>query len=277
MRPRSGLCAPLPGLVPTPSSFTCAPSLPPRAAPEPPLRGTQRLLPGLLLTPCVWGHPEGHPSEVGSVTVSRAAFLGHTHRQLAHSPSDHKSPLGPRAPWLCLGAHSLLAWFFLLTSLAGPPGAPTAWGRLFALSWGGLHGCQVQKPTGTCGASHTQHRGQHPPTALFTLDGPRVGSRAPLCVLVLNLIPVLSAGKLLSYSVPAAQRGCLFTHPSQEHRVLVDRLLQNWITDLPSMALPIRTRPSFPVGQSLPSGSFHRPLSLLHQRADRMKTTITEN
>ena len=35
---------------------------------------------------------------------------------------------------------------------------------------------------------------------------------------------------------------------------------------------PIRTRPS-----SLPSGSFHKPLILLHQRADRMKTTITEN
>ena len=34
---------------------------------------------------------------------------------------------------------------------------------------------------------------------------------------------------------------------------------------------------SFPHGQSLPSGSFHKPLILLHQRADRMKTTITEN
>ena len=162
---------------------------------------------------------------------------------------------------------------------AGPPGAPTARGRLFALSWGGLHGCQVQEPTGTCGASHTQHSGQHPPTALFTLDGPRVRSRThtPLCVLVLNLIPVLPTGKLLSYSVPAAQRGCSFTHPSQEHRVLVGRLLQNWIKDLLSMALPIRTRPSFPLSQSLLSGSFHTPLILLHQRADRMKTTITEN
>ena len=27
-----------------------------------------------------------------------------------------------------------------------------------------------------------------------------------------------------------------------------------------SMALPIRTRPSFPFSQSLPSGSFHKPL-----------------
>ena len=34
------------------------------------------------------------------------------------------------------------------------------------------------------------------------------------------------------------------------------------------MALPIRTRPSFPLSQSLPSGSFHKPLILLHQRAE---------
>ena len=34
------------------------------------------------------------------------------------------------------------------------------------------------------------------------------------------------------------------------------------------MALPIRTRLSFPLSQSLPSGSFHKPLILLHQRAE---------
>ena len=34
------------------------------------------------------------------------------------------------------------------------------------------------------------------------------------------------------------------------------------------MALPIRTRPSFPCSQSLPSGSFHKPLILILQRAD---------
>ena len=56
-------------------------------------------------------------------------------------------------------------------------------------------------------------------------------------------------------------------HPSTE----------NWIKDLLRMAPPIRTRPSFPLSQSLPSGSFHKPLILLHQRADRVKTTITEN
>ena len=52
---------------------------------------------------------------------------------------------------------------------------------------------------------------------------------------------------------------------------------ENWIKDLLSIALAIRTRPSFPLSQSLPSGSFHKPLILPHQRADRLKTTITEN
>ena len=48
------------------------------------------------------------------------------------------------------------------------------------------------------------------------------------------------------------------SHPSAEY----------WIKDLLSMALPTRTRSSFPHSQSL---------HLIHQRANRMKTTITEN
>ena len=44
-----------------------------------------------------------------------------------------------------------------------------------------------------------------------------------------------------------------------------------------SMAPPVRTRSSFPLSQSLPSGRFHKPLILLHQREDRLKNTITEN
>ena len=35
------------------------------------------------------------------------------------------------------------------------------------------------------------------------------------------------------------------------------------------MALPTRARPSFPHSQSLSSGSLHKPLILIHQRADR--------
>ena len=46
---------------------------------------------------------------------------------------------------------------------------------------------------------------------------------------------------------------------------------ENWIKDLLSIALPTRARPSFPHSQSLPSGSFHKPLILIHQRVYRMK------
>ena len=38
-----------------------------------------------------------------------------------------------------------------------------------------------------------------------------------------------------------------------------------------STALPTRARSSLSHGQSLPSGSLHRPLSVIHQRADRSK------
>ena len=37
------------------------------------------------------------------------------------------------------------------------------------------------------------------------------------------------------------------------------------------------TWPSFPLSQSLPSGSFHKLLILLHKMAEGLKTTITEN
>ena len=36
--------------------------------------------------------------------------------------------------------------------------------------------------------------------------------------------------------------------------------IENWIKDLLSMDPPIRARPRFPHSQSLPSGSFHKPL-----------------
>ena len=51
---------------------------------------------------------------------------------------------------------------------------------------------------------------------------------------------------------------------------------KNWIKDLLIMAPLIRIRSSFPHSKSLSSGSFHKCLILIHQRADRMKTTITE-
>ena len=50
---------------------------------------------------------------------------------------------------------------------------------------------------------------------------------------------------------------------------------QQKIKDLLSMA--IKARPRFPHSLSLPSECFHKPLILIHQRAERKKTTITEN
>ena len=74
----------------------------------------------------------------------------------------------------------------------------------------------------------------------------------------------------------SGSEGQLLTLNSREGTQL-HQSTENWIKDLLSMAPPIRTRPSFPLSQSFPSGSFHKPLILLHQRADRLKTTITEN
>ena len=50
---------------------------------------------------------------------------------------------------------------------------------------------------------------------------------------------------------------------------------ENCIKDLLSMVLPIRIRPRFSHSQSLPSEHFQKPL--IYQRADTMKTMITEN
>ena len=41
-----------------------------------------------------------------------------------------------------------------------------------------------------------------------------------------------------------------------------------------SSNITVQKHQFFCEGQSLPSGSFHKPLILIHQRADRMKTTI---
>ena len=43
---------------------------------------------------------------------------------------------------------------------------------------------------------------------------------------------------------------------------------KNWIKDLLSTPLPMRTRPSFPNSQPLSLGSFHEPLILTHQREE---------
>ena len=52
---------------------------------------------------------------------------------------------------------------------------------------------------------------------------------------------------------------------------------ETWVKDLLSVAPLTRARPRLPQSQSLPSGSLYWPLIFIHQRADRMKNTITEN
>lgn len=205
------MCAPLPGLVPTHSRFSSAPSPPPGAAPEPPLRGTHS--PSFTRTPahilCLGSPRRLVPLRRIQSPVSRAAFLGHTHCLLAHSPSDHKSPLGPHAPWLCLGNHPALAWPFPLRAPAGPPGAPTARGRLSA-GLGRPRGVRFLwgLPLGTVASTRL------PRFSLWMGPG---GFRAPLCA-GSHLLLALPVGESPSYSVPAAQRGRLFTQPSLEHR-----------------------------------------------------------
>ena len=49
---------------------------------------------------------------------------------------------------------------------------------------------------------------------------------------------------------------------------------KNWIKYLLNMEPCIRTKPRFLHSQSFPSGSFHKPLILIHQRADNLKTII---
>ena len=168
---------------------------------------THRLLPGLLSHILSLGS-SGRlvPLRQIQSPVSRAASLGHTHRRLAHSPSDNKGPLGSRAPWLCLGAHPPLAWPFPLRAPAGSAGAPTAQSRLsavlgrpHAVRWGLPHSTEASTrlpPSSLCmgsGWAHGPGRAQGPREG----SGPRVGSGLH-CMPGSHLILALLAGELLS-------------------------------------------------------------------------------
>ena len=102
-----------------------------------------------------------------------------------------------------------------------------------------------------------------------TRDGEGLGSLAccsPWGHKVSDLIEPLNNNKV-KFGLRSKNREGTQPYPSTE----------NPIKDLLSMAPSIRRRPSFPLSQSLPLGNFHKPLILLHQRADRLKTTIIEN
>ena len=82
---------------------------------------------------------------------------------------------------------------------------------------------------------------------------------------------------LLSPGVNKFPSTIVWPQVKQQGGKIAPPITENWIKDLLNRALPIRTRPSFPLSQSLPSESFHKPLIFIHRKADRMKTTIIEN
>ena len=64
----------------------------------------------------------------------------------------------------------------------------------------------------------------------------------------------------------------LYLHQNSREGTHLLPSTENGIKDLLNMVLPIKIRPSFSLSLS---GSFHKPLILIHQRVDRLKTKIT--
>ena len=85
--------------------------------------------------------------------------------------------------------------------------------------------------------------------------------------------PTLQANALTSEPAPTI----LWSQVNSREGTQLHPSTENWIKDLLNMAQLIRTIPSIPLSQSILSGSFHKPLILLHQRVDRLKTTIIKN
>ena len=70
--------------------------------------------------------------------------------------------------------------------------------------------------------------------------------------------------------VPAVEQGWVTSGQTALREGVQPRPSANdWIEVSQSKALPIRARPSVSHHQSLPSRSLHKPVSLIHQRADR--------
>ena len=69
----------------------------------------------------------------------------------------------------------------------------------------------------------------------------------------------------------------LSLRPNYREETQLHPSADNWVKGLLSMALPPKVIPSFPPQTVLPLGSLYKPLILIQQRAERMRTTITEN
>ena len=108
--------------------------------------------------------------------------------------------------------------------------------------------------------------GSFPRSHFFASGGQSIGISALASVLSVNIQDWFPLGHH-QFGLRSNNREGTQPRPSTE----------NWTKDWLSMAPPIRIRPSFPYSQSHPTESFHKPLILICQRADRMKTTITEN
>ena len=221
------------GLCPLPTQDDCPLTahslLPPSPAlgrlTEPPLRGAHSpSLTGLLSHSPVSGViQKACYSEEDSVSRHQCRFPG------SHSPllvlSQLRPQKPPRAPSpMALPGRSLPSGLVLLSHIpcrvARSSHCP---GQAVCSVLGRPPWCQVQEPTGTWGAPPccTAASSCLLTSSLWVGPGPTVCPGS-------HLIPVLPMGELLGYSVPAAQRGSSFTHPSQEHRVLVGRLLQGY-------------------------------------------------
>ena len=87
-----------------------------------------------------------------------------------------------------------------------------------------------------------------------------------------NLREMVKDRKAWHVTVGGVTKSRTYWATKQQQSPMLLSKFTDWIKDLLSMALPIRTRPSSPP-QSVPSGSFHKHLILFHQRADSLKVT----
>ena len=156
VQPWSGVCAHHPPGVTAHSQHIHICPLQPLLGklPEPPLRGPH--LPSFTRTLvsqfCFWDHLQGLWLWRGFSLRSPGPLSWITRTTCLSTPSsDQKGPLGPRAPWLCLGRS-------VPSSLVLPSHVPCrvirsshCRGRLSVL--GRPPWCQAQETTGTCGAS----------------------------------------------------------------------------------------------------------------------------
>lgn len=162
----------------------------------------------------VWKFFPNSPSDCFNSLMSPGPLSWITLTTCLSLPAQaRKVPLGPEPPALHLGALSLWSWPFPIHPLQGHQGSHHPWAGCASNVLGRPLWCQVEEqevpmrlptPAQQPACLQPPHSGWAPGKVQGTPEH------------VLALIPVLPTGAL-SYSVPRAQRGCSFTHSSQEH------------------------------------------------------------